>query len=224
MMKFCLYLLLCLILGFLDFHFELRGVLTIIFELIVCIYIIAGNKEEIKNNFKIRCNKSLLYGALLIVLILFFKESLMRFFLNTPVDDYKIDFYFIAALIIKSFTEELIFRGYWLKRFLEKQNVIFSILIVSIGFAFLHLFGRNNVIFALVSSILLSYVFYKTRSVLNTFVIHLTSNLFVVFLLPGILLSYSNIDGRFKIIWICSVFIIIVYILKLLRNNDRHEL
>ncbi|MFH7017611.1 lysostaphin resistance A-like protein [Flavobacterium sp. FlaQc-47] len=222
MIKYLIYIFLCIILGFLDFHFNLRGVLSITFDVVLSIYIIVCNRENIKTNFILSFDYRLLCGVLLIFSMLFFKEGLICFFYNNSIDYYdKVDFYFIVALVIKSFTEELIFRGYWLKNFLVRYNILISILIVSLGFAFLHFFGRNNAIFAFISSLALSYIFYKSKSIMNNFLIHVSSNLFVIFLFPSILSYYSSIDERLKIISICSVFIFIIFILKILRDSYR---
>lgn len=221
MAKYFIYIFICLILGFLDFHFGLRGILSLSFEVILCIYLILSNTNEIKTNFKISFDYKLLYGILLILLILFFKESLLEYFLTYQIDYYdRIDFYFIIAMIVKSFTEEIIFRGYWLKKFLMKHNVVISIITVSIGFALLHFFGRNNAIFAFVSSVLLSHIYYKSKSISNVFIIHLISNLFVVFLLPNILFFYSSIDTWIKILCIAIALLCIIFLWKLIGTKS----
>ena len=220
MYKFGAYLILCLFLMFLDFYFDLRGLLTLILDIIISIFLITSF-NDVKKTLKINYSHYLLYGIIILILLSVFKEILVRYFYDYPINDNnQIDAFFIGSIIIKSFTEEVIFRGYWLKKLLEKHKVSTSIFIVSFGFAFLHFFARNNPIFAFISSIVLSYIFTKKQSILNTFMIHLSSNLFFIFGLPYIIAFYSNTEARIQIKTIVIVFLVIIYLFKLLFKKS----
>lgn len=224
MLKYCVYLILCLFFGFLDFYFESRGILSLLFNLIVVFLIIISNRKSNKTklNFKISYDNYLLYGIISIILTSILISFVEHYFY--PIDSYRrIDYQFIISLVILSFVEEVIFRGHWLNQFLEKYDVKTSILVVSIGFTFLHFFARNDPFFAFVGSVILSCVFLKKKSISNVFMIHLLYNLFVLFLLPKIMLSYSNLDGIYKIIIFVIITITNVCFLKMLFKKENNK-
>lgn len=217
-----MYLVLCLFLMFLDFYFGLRGFLTLLLDVIISFYLIISS-NDVKKKLNIKYSHSLLFGIVIVILLSVFNEICIRYFYNYPIEYIKVDTFFITTIIIKSFTEELIFRGYWLKKLLEKNKVNTSIFIVSLGFAFLHFFARKNPVLAFVSSIVLSFIFIKKQSILNTFMIHLLSNFFFIFGLPYIISLYSNLEGWNKIKTVAIVFLAIIYFFKLLFKKSDED-
>ncbi len=93
----------------------------------------------------------------------------------------------IILIVLFSFFEEILFRKYILENLLEHKNKFKSIINVSICFALVHFFSNTGILYAFLLSILLSYSFYKTKSVLINILSHLYINLFVLFFLDEIL-------------------------------------
>ncbi len=224
MYKFVAYLLLCLVVMFLDFYYKLSGILTLTLDLIFSVFLII-TFQDIKKNIKIVYNNYLLYGIVVIIFLAIFNEAVFRYFYNYPINYYNtINAFFIFSIIIKSFTEELIFRGYWLNKISEKYNPNISIFIISFGFALLHLFARKDPVFSFICSIILCSIFIKTHSILNSFMIHLLSNLFLTFALPNIILLYSNLESWSKMKSIVIVFLVVIYFFKLIyKKNDKSK-
>lgn len=223
MLKYFAYLILCLFFGFLDFYFNLRGLLSVIlYGVIALIIIVSNSNNKTKLNFKFSYNNYLLYGIASIISISLLVGFLIQHFY--PIDrSVKIDFYFIVGTIIISFAEEVIFRGYWLNKFLEKYGIKTSILIVSLGFAFLHIFAGNDPIFAFIDCIILSYVFLKKQSITNVFIVHILNNLFTYFMFSKILRYYSGFDFWSKIIIMAVIFLVSAYFLNMLFKKENNK-
>jgi membrane protease YdiL (CAAX protease family) len=222
MLKYCAYLILCLFFGFLDFYFNLRGLLSLLlYTAIAFLIIVLKHNNKTKLNFKVSYNNYLLYGIVSLISISILVGFLIQDFYKHPVDnDIKIDFYLIIATIIIAFAEEIIFRGYWLNNFLEKYNVNRSVFIVSFGFSFLHIFAGNDPIYAFIDSVILSYVFLKKQSISNTFIVHILNSMFGYFLFSKILLYYSSFDFWNKIISLTVIILITIYSLKMLFKKE----
>jgi len=223
MLKYFAYLILFLFFGFLDFYFNLRGLLSLLlYGVFAFMIIVSKSNNAAKLNFKFSYNNYLLYGIASLISVSIFVGFLIQYFY--PVDySVKIDFYFIIGTIVISFAEEVIFRGYWLNKFLDKYSIKSSILIASLGFAFLHIFAGINPIFAFIDCIILSYVFLKKQSIANVFVIHILNNLFTYFLFSKILLYYSSFDFWSKIISITVIILVSVCFLKMLLRKDNDK-
>jgi membrane protease YdiL (CAAX protease family) len=147
------------------------------------------------------------------------------FFLKTNYNSgYNFDYYFIISILVKSFTEEVVFRGYWLNSFLATRDKWFSVIFISLGFTILHYFSRADVIFAFLGSVTLSFLYIKTKSILNTYIVHLLSNLFFIFGLPHIIAYYSNTEAKIKVKTIVIALLIIIYLFRLLfKNSDNNK-
>jgi len=220
MIKFFLYLIFCILLMFLDFLFNLRGLLTLIFDVFVCVLVIV-NSKKLKQNFKISSVTYLIFGALSLMLLAILKEIIVHYFYEYPINFYKnIDVFFVVSIVLKSFTEEVIFRKFWLQYFSEKYHLNISILITSLGFAFLHIFSKTNPIFAFLSSLVLCYIYFQNKSIISTYIIHLMINLFVIFIMPSFLVYYSHVESWNKIKTIVIVILLTICFLKFLLKKD----
>ncbi len=86
--------------------------------------------------------------------------------------------------ILPAFCEELVFRGILCAEY-EKQGILFSSLVSSLFFAFLH-FDLAALPVYLFAGILLSLVRYITRSTIASMIVHLGYNLFGIFVQAGL--------------------------------------
>lgn len=222
MVKFILYLGLCLLIMFVDFFFSLRGLLTLTLDIVISFFVILSS-DDIKKSLKINKDAYLLYGVFSLVLLASLKEIISHYFVDYPINLYtQIDAFFIISIVVKSFTEEIIFRKFWFDFFLERHKVITSILIISLGFSFLHFFSRTNPIFAFVSSIVLCYIYFKKKSVMGTYIIHLTVNLFMIFALPSFLAYYTHVESWNKVKTIVIVGLLVICFLRFLFKKDKN--
>ena len=212
---FIIYLLSFISIGFIDFFYKTRGVFTLSYDIILASFLIVKYKKSIKINY-VHDYKNIYALLLLILLSIIFNLIFISYSLQIPKH---YDSFFIISIFIKSFTEELIFRGFWLNQIINKRSKTYSIIVISLGFALLHYFPGKNIIFAFFGSIVLSILYLKTKSILNVFTIHLLSNLSIMYLIPLII----SITSRHEINYILQIAIIIIllfiYLLKLFFND-----
>ncbi|GIZ07744.1 CPBP family intramembrane glutamic endopeptidase [Flavobacterium sp. UMI-01] len=220
-LKFCLYIIICIAIGFVDFFFSLRGLFTLLFDIVLAVILILKKRKELVFCYKANINNS--YSLLILVLL---SITINLAIPKGSVENTRyIDLYFIMSIFLKSFTEEVIFRGYWLSYFLTTKNKWFSVIFISLGFTVLHYFSGADLIFAFLGSITLSFLYIKTKSILNTYMVHLLSNLFFIYGLPHIIACYSNTEAKIKVKTIIIVFLVIIYLFKLLfkKSDDKNN-
>ncbi len=215
-LKFCIYIIVCIIIGFVDFYFNLRGLFTLLFDIVLAVILILKRRKELVFSYIANINN---VYALIILLLLSIAINLAipKEFVQ---EAHYIDLYFITSIFLKSFTEEVIFRGYWLNCFLTDRSRMFSIIFISLGFTVLHYFSGTDLLFAFIGSIVLSFLFIKTKSILNTFMIHLLSNVFFIFGLPHIIAYYSNTEVKIKIKIVIIIILLIIYFFKFLFKKS----
>lgn len=208
---FILYILSCIFVGFIDFFFETRGIFTLSYDIILAFILIVKKKNVFKFNY-VPNNKNI-YALLLLLLFPIILNLIVSFY--SPRTTKHFDSFFIISIFFKSFTEELIFRGFWLSKFVKERSKAYSIILISLGFTLLHYFPGKNIIFAFLGSVVLSFLYLKIKSILNVFIIHLLSNLSIMYLIPLII----SITARYEVKYILQIAIIIVllfiYLLKL---------
>ncbi|MEJ7644985.1 MAG: type II CAAX endopeptidase family protein [Chryseolinea sp.] len=85
-------------------------------------------------------------------------------------------FSFLAIVIAAPILEELVFRGIILDGFLKKYSPVKSILLSSIIFGVFHL-NPWQFITALITGIFSGWVYYKTKKITTSILIHFTNNL-----------------------------------------------
>lgn len=83
---------------------------------------------------------------------------------------------FTTLVIVAPILEELIFRGIMLGGLLTRYSPLKSILISSLLFSFVHL-NPWQFIAAMISGLFLGWIYYKTRSVVPTIIMHSVNNL-----------------------------------------------
>lgn len=194
------------------------------------------NKVRIVYNFKI---KNLTLLPLLIIAIFTFQVGLNAPFgrmlnsvfgsntsLSNPLNSPML---WLGALTLGPLLEEIFFRGILLKGLLETYKPQKAIIISAIIFSILH-FNSSQILGALVLGLLFGSLYYKTKSLGLTIVLHFFANLFglVTALLKYKLGEFNNgsityIYGSFSIyiIIICLIILAVtIYIIykKVTRN------
>jgi membrane protease YdiL (CAAX protease family) len=219
-LKFCLYIIVCIAIGFVDFFFNLRGLFTLLFDIVLAILLISKKREQFFFGNYLNINN--VYVILILVLL---SIMINLFFVKkSSYSEYNFDFYFVTSIFLKSFTEEVVFRGYWLRSFLTNRGKWFSVIFISLGFTVLHYFSGADLVFAFLGSITLSFLYIKTKSILNTYMVHLLSNLFFIFGLPEIIALYSNTEAKIKVKTIIIIILVIIYLFKLLlKKSDNNK-
>jgi membrane protease YdiL (CAAX protease family) len=144
---------------------------------------------------------------------------------------------FLMIVIAAPILEELLFRGIILDGLLNKQSPITAILISSTLFAFVHL-NPWQFVSALFLGVLSGWVYYKTKSISLSIIIHATNN-FVGFLIMFInekiygldksamkemklIESYGGLTN-FIVITVCAILIFTVsihFLRKKLKNDE----
>lgn len=86
-------------------------------------------------------------------------------------------YYSISSLLIAPIFEELFFRKFLFAKLLEKNHLWTSILVSSLCFAAIHFETPSNLIPTLVFGIIACLVYFKTKNIVYTIVIHFFNNL-----------------------------------------------
>lgn len=94
-----------------------------------------------------------------------------------------ISFLSIVLTSITAILEEIIYRYYFLNEFLKSKSKITSVLILSLCFSLAHIFTDTGLVYAFIFSIILSFLYIKTRSLFNVIFLHLYCNFFATYLL-----------------------------------------
>jgi uncharacterized protein len=136
---------------------------------------------------------------------------------------------FIAIVIAAPILEELIFRGIILNGLLKKYSPLKSILISSILFGVIHL-NPWQFIGAFVIGVFSGWVYYKTRKLTLSILIHFANNLFAfasMYFMDAETMMNSSLTqiygGSFNLIAITSGAIIVALVcLYLLRFEFKH--
>jgi hypothetical protein len=175
-------------------------------------------KVKISYNFRLINNKSLL----LLIIILF----LFEFGINVPINSFfnesnanpftplTITF---GALFIAPILEEIIFRGIILKGLLISYSAKKAIIVSAILFGLIH--GKVLLILpAIIIGLFFGWIYYKTKSIGTTILLHSFANLFAlssIFLIQKLKIYSSFFQfNSYRIISILISFIILTFILK----------
>jgi CAAX protease family protein len=124
---------------------------------------------------------------------------------------------FIYMVIVAPILEELIFRGIILDGLLKKYSPIMSILISSILFGIVHL-SPWSFVTGLIMGIFMGWVYYKSKSLLATIIIHASANFSAY--LSRFFIDSSTIDRSYaemlgdttNLILVITSFIVIISI------------
>ncbi|MDR2009990.1 MAG: CPBP family intramembrane metalloprotease [Bacteroidales bacterium] len=137
---------------------------------------------------------------------------------------------FFSLVVLAPFFEELIYRGIILDGLLKRYSAVTSILISGLIFGLLHL-NLVQIIPAFVAGIFIGWVYYKTRNLICTIIIHVCMNL--TGFIEGIFFQkfpqYENpIElygglGSYIIVMIISILVFVAcvfYLRKLFNKQD----
>ncbi len=113
----------------------------------------------------------------------------------------------LAYGLLPAFCEELVFRGILCAEY-EEQGILFSSLVSSLFFAFLH-FDLTALPVYLFAGILLAAVRYVTRSTVASMILHLGYNLFGIFVQAG-LSGYCRSTGSIGLLVILLIAILLL--------------
>lgn len=205
---------------------------TFIFNLLLIFYFKnRKNKDAFNFNFKIG---SVIF--IFILLIVSFQLAInipLNFILNSYFNENKVNIInsfilLIPFVFLSSFFEELIFRGIILKGYLIKYNVKKAILISSIFFSLMH-FNLTQSIGAFLFSLLIGYVYYLSRSIGMTILLHLTNNIIAtiaVYLLNNYgnfkIENTSDLYGTYSSYFIIISFLLLIYLLYHIVKNYKN--
>ncbi len=178
---------LLLILSYLSNKFKIISCLNFIFLIIFTIinfkYLISIFKH--KNSIKNKFYWLLLYIALSSIFILIYNLLIIEI---TGIKFQKFNLVFSISnfllILLVPVLEELIFRGYFINKFLEISNKSFTVLIISFCFSVAHFFTNTGLLFAFIFSVIISLFYIRTGSLLFAIFLHIYCNLFTLFILP----------------------------------------
>ncbi len=194
------------------------------------VFTIGFKKSKMRINDIIN-SQTLSYPLLLILIVssfgltVVFSEfnNLIRYYYPMPESVLKstIDFLTSANIFVVIFstgivipiTEELLFRGLFLRGLMKNHSAIFSIIMTSFLFAFLHANPWGMLSYFLIG-VALSWIFVKTKNLIYCITVHSFYNLWLVFFLhadlaiPGFS-DFSN-PNQFQPIWLDGLGIVLV--------------
>ncbi len=135
----------------------------------------------------------LIVGSKLVVLSLgfflkYFLYGISDFYLeNTIIDIAAIPFTILSTPIL----EEVLFRGLILKSFLKHYGTVKAILLSSVLFGLLHI-SATAILNAFIISIVISYIYIKTKSVWICIIAHSISNIIAIGYINYLLMHYLH--------------------------------
>jgi hypothetical protein len=93
-----------------------------------------------------------------------------------------------VSLSLSGLTEEIIFRGIFQNLFLKVFNPFFSIFLLNILFAFMHLVWQNpfELVFVFLVGTMLSVIYYSTKNLILVSIIHAAINVSLFMISPWI--------------------------------------
>jgi len=215
-------------------HFNAATIIFLIASILTILTIFYINyRKHIKITFNLKINHFHFFTLTIIILILF-QISLGKpfsFIINSLLyPDKTIDNPFqslgliVGALLVAPIVEEIIFRGMILKGLLTNYSPKKAIIISSLIFGFLHPFP-TQFLGALLIGFYFNWVYYKTKSLGNTIILHFIANTFA--LLTGYLNfkfggeDISNIYGKWSIYIIFTSLILLIFLAFVLFNDSR---
>lgn len=132
-------------------------------------------------------------------------------------------YYVVGAVLLGPILEEIIFRGVILKGLLTRYSPKYAIVFSAIIFGLIH--GKPLQIWgAFIIGLILGYVYYKTKSIGTTILLHSFSNL-IVSIKSYLLFKYVNLTFLFSeniFLVIASIPLIIIIARKLILKLE-HE-
>lgn len=224
--QFFIYLLILLILIFLDLHFEIK--ISIIYQLFILLLINKFKIKDIINKLNIGNDfsfKRKIYYATITFILIYSTIILYRYFVITYIfheDSYVIlnekkyfQIYPFIIILFNSCIEEYIFRDYFLNKLLSKFSKIISIIVISVFFGLAHLYTETGILLAFIFSILMSIFYIKSNSLLLAILIHILLNIINYSYDPLKNFSFSSI---YMVFILLINFVSIFYFIRLSKS------
>ena len=199
------------------------------------IYFLKNRKNKELFNFNFKVNKSVLIFILLLIVFQLAINIPTNYILSNLLNynDPKISFgmtisHIFLFIFMSSVFEEFIFRGVILKGYLYKYNFKKAIFISAILFSLVHLNPLQS-LGALFFGFLSGYIYYYTRSIGMTILLHLTAN--IVAFIGGYLsnnygtVEISNINsfyGKYSVYIIITSILIFFHLIYYVRKNKNN--
>ncbi len=172
-----------------DIKITLNFLISCLCTLTVIFFLNKKKAEKLNICFKIN-NYSLLFFSLLLVISYqisistpLFKAILVPLFninIGVASNPFENLFFILSTVIIAPILEEILFRGVFLRGLLLKNSAIKSILISTLLFALIH-FLPAHIINAFILGVFFGFIYYKTKSIGYTIILHITVNLTSLF-------------------------------------------
>ena len=178
-------------------------------------------------------NTSIVFISLVLVLsinvfqismdLTFFKYLMLdqlRFLEPNLIFGNSLDYFikFIVLVLLGPFTEEILFRRILLVKLLEDYKPSIAIVITSVMFALIH-FDLTGIVFYLLISFVYTYIFYLTRNIWFSIILHSVFNFITFFTKIGV---HNKSDSFFNIgllIYVLLLFLIVFLIKKLIAYS-----
>jgi len=204
------------------------GIFILLFFLMIGISYLVNKKRKviIGNEFKINNTELIPLMALIVIIfqigfvkslnhivkVLFDKEVI----LSNPLDPL---IFTLGAMLIGPIIEEIFFRGTILKGFLSNYTPKMAIIVSALIFGVIHI-RPEQVWGAILLGLFFGWIYYKTRSIGITIILHIIANFSIIFQ-SYLFNKYSNIATVTTIsIYITPISVILICIaLKRLYNK-----
>jgi|TARA_B110000240_G_C13374458_1_gene399683 membrane protease YdiL (CAAX protease family) len=197
-------------------------------SIIILISFLINRKRGIKHEINIRINNIRLIPLMVLVIYFFqvgvskpifhliglFNEEVTP--LNNPIDA---SIHWMGLILLAPILEEIIFRGIVLKGFLINYNPKKAILLSAIVFGIVHM-EPTQVINAFIIGLFFGWIYYKTKSILITMILHFIANS-SVFIQSILYYKYADPNTVTKIsIYIIPISLILISVMlnRLIKN------
>ena len=216
----------------------LLGTFGILFIWGVACFINWKKGNKVSYSFNVQHNSTLLLYSIFIIIAFqiginpFIGSGICKLMnIHTQIDNpFQYTFFTLVSMILLGpILEELLFRGTILKGFLSHYSVPKAIGYSSILFGLIHVLPVA-VVGALLIGLYLGWIYFKTRSIGITILLHITANL------TGLVVGYSryrltdrlvwfNIYGKYSLLFItgCSI-LCIIFLLRVLKNTGKEKI
>lgn len=203
MRKFYLFIIITLVIYYIDYKFNFQNFLIILFYIALLIFFNYKEQQTWKTHFG-TFKSVALYTLMYIIAFSIFSNLLIFLIFNdleTVIKIDKYDFYYISrSLLIFPFLEEYVFRGSILPKLIKFTSKKRAVLLVSIGFTVIHLFSNSSLFLVILFSFFISYVYLKTESILLCFVAHILNNFTVLMIFPYLIFNVKIQENKYYII------------------------
>ena len=127
---------------------------------------------------------------------------------------------FIICIIVP-LIEEIIFRGFFYDTVKLISNDIIAIVFTSVSFALAHS-DLQQILYAFIAGILLSYIKYKFKNIIYSIILHLIMNLTSYIFMPLVFSINNNINKLYILFIMFSIFFFVLIRIHLLDNNKEN--